>query len=276
MFTILGGGGFIGRHLVATLRAQGEEVWVPPRHAPDLFERPLGDVVHAAGVAAAREVRSRPFATVEAHVCLLRRVLEEADFRSLLYLSSTRVYGHGTSVPAVESQTLSVDPASSNQLYPLSKLMGEALCHAAHRDGVRVVRLSNVYGSDDESERFVPTVLRSALREGRVVLRTALDSAKDYISVEDVVRLLPEVARRGKARIYNIATGYNVSHRELLAAIAAAVPLSVEVEPGAPTLVVPPISIGRAQEELGFMPRRRLLDDVPELVARLADRIADG
>lgn len=95
------------------------------------------------------------------------------------------------------------------------------------------------------------------------MLRTALESAKDYICVDDVVRLLPEIARHGQARVYNVASGRNVSHGELLAAVAAIVPLTVEVEAGAPAVVSPTISTARALQELGFVPQRRLLDDLP-------------
>ena len=42
-----------------------------------------------------------PFDTIRAHVSVLSEVLEHAEFESLLYLSSTRVYGRSrtTSVP---------------------------------------------------------------------------------------------------------------------------------------------------------------------------------
>lgn len=79
MFTVLGGSGFIGWQLAATLRQQGEDVYVPPRDHGARFDRPLGDVVYAVGVTA--DFRSRPFATVEAHVCLLRRVLSRRRSR---------------------------------------------------------------------------------------------------------------------------------------------------------------------------------------------------
>jgi nucleoside-diphosphate-sugar epimerase len=262
MFTILGSTGFIGGRLATALRRQGHEVYAPARGDPEVFRRDLGDVIYAIGLTA--DFRGRPFDTVEAHVCLLRNLLQSGKFQSLLYLSSTRIYNQDAR--AEEGQSVNVNPANPEELYNLSKLMGESLCVATGRDSVRVARLSNVYGGDYGSENFLTEVLRQALLEGRVRLRQTLDSAKDYIGVVDVVAVLPRIALSGKARLYNIASGRSVSHRELLAGLSRLVPLSVEVEENAPALAFPPISIERAKSEFGFAPNG-IMTDLPAVVA---------
>lgn len=262
MFTILGSTGFIGGSLASTLRQQGHDVYTPARGEQEVFRRNLDDVVYAIGLTA--DFRRQPFETVEAHVCLLREVLQTANFRSLLYLSSTRIYGQGAR--AEEGERASVDPANPDELYNLSKLMGESLCAASGRETVRVVRLSNVYGSDFGSQNFLTEVIRQALLEGRVRLRTALGSAKDYVGITDVVAVLPTIALSGKARLYNVASGRNVSNGELMADLSRLMPLSVEVEDQAPTVVFPPISIDRARNEFGFAPKG-ILVDLPDLIA---------
>lgn len=266
MFTILGSAGFIGGRLADALRRQGHDVYAPARGEQELFRRNLGDVIYAVGTTA--DFRSRPFDTVEAHVCLLRQVLQSGNFRSLLYLSSTRIYGHdaGGKSGAEEGERVTVDPANPEELYNLSKLMGESLCLATGRDTVRIARLSNVYGGDFDSQNFLAEVFRQACCERRVRLRTALNSAKDYVGIEDVVAVLPRIALSGKERLYNIASGRNVSHDELLAGLSRLVPLTVEVETGAPAVVFPPISIERARHEFGFAPKG-IMEDLPDLVA---------
>jgi nucleoside-diphosphate-sugar epimerase len=262
MFTILGSTGFIGGKLATALRQQGHEVYTPARGEPEIFRRDLGDVIYAIGMTA--DFRSQPFDTVEAHVCVLRQVLQSGNFRSLLYLSSTRVYGHDGK--AEEGRRLNVDPANPDELYNLSKLMGESLCMATGLDAVRIVRLSNVYGGDFQSQNFLTEVLRQALLDGRVKLRTALRSAKDYVGIADVVAVLPRIALSGKARLYNIASGRNVSHGELMDGLSRLVPLSVAVEAQASTVVFPPISIDRARNEFGFAPGG-IMADLSNLVA---------
>ena len=133
-FTVLGGTGFVGAHLARFLRACGDEVAVPPRDAA--LSGDLSHVVYAIGLTA--DFRTRPFATIEAHVCRLSRLLERAKFESLLYLSSTRVYAR-TSV-ALEDMALAVDPTVTDDLYNVSKLAGESLCLSRETPTVRVAR----------------------------------------------------------------------------------------------------------------------------------------
>lgn len=270
MFTILGSTGFIGKKLVGALRQEHHEVYTPLRGDTEIFDRELGDVIYSIGLTA--DFRSRPFDTVKAHVCLLRRLLQRARFRTFLYLSSTRVYGRAAR--AEESQRLTVDPLEPEDLYNISKLMGESLCMATQRAAVRIVRLSNVYGSNMGSQNFLDSVLREAVLERRVRLRSALDSAKDYVSISDVAELLPRIAASGRARLYNVASGRNVSNRELMEGLSSVVaPLAVEVEERAPTAIFPQISIDRIRQEFGFTPRH-LLTELPELVKELRKTIS--
>lgn len=244
-FTILGASGFIGAYLLAHLEKSGYECFAPVRDDAGVFERELGHVIYCIGLTA--DFRQRPFDTVRAHVCFLSEVLEKARFDSLLYLSSTRVYA-GAASGDEEARLLAGD------LYNLSKLTGEALCFASGREHVRVARLSNVYGNDFSSDNFLPVIIRAAVKEGRVVLNTALDAAKDYVSIDDVARILPRIALEGKQQVYNVAGGRNTSNRELLAKLAEITGCGVDAPPGAPATDFPPIVIGRLEQEFAYAP----------------------
>jgi nucleoside-diphosphate-sugar epimerase len=250
-WTVLGASGVIGRHLVARLRAAGETVYTPGRGEPGLYQRALGHVIYAIGLTA--DFRQRPYDTVQAHVSLLAEVLQRADFSSLLYLSSTRVYAraaHGR-----EDLPLPVQPQDPSDLYNLSKLMGESLCLSSGRAGVRVARLSNVVGGEDaDSANFVPSLLREA-RSGRIRLQTAADSAKDYIHIDDVADLLPRIAVHGRERLYNVASGVQTTHAQWAQQLAALTGCAVEIAPGAPTAGFAPIDITRIRTEFGYAPR---------------------
>lgn len=251
MFTVLGATGVIGRHLLQSLRAAGEEVFAPQRDDPSLYRRPLGHVIYCIGLTA--DFRQRPFDTVEAHVSVLARVLQQCSFDSLLYLSSTRVYAGAAS--SSEDAALCVRPADPSDLYNLSKLMGEALCHATQRSTVRIARLSNVIGGDDaDSDNFVPALLREA-HSGCILLRSAPTSAKDYIHIDDVVALLPRIARSGSARVYNVASGRQVTHAQWVEHLEALTGCRVEQTPGAPELGFIPIDNSRLRSEFAFAAR---------------------
>ncbi len=250
-FTVLGATGTIGSRLVTQLRAEGHEVFTPARGDAGIFTRPLGHVIYAIGITA--DFRSKPFETVDAHICVLRDILAHGHFLSLTYLSSTRVYGNGTA--GHEDAALRVDPNNPSDLYNLSKLMGESLCMHSGRSNARAVRISNVIGGEDAgSENFVPTLMREAER-GTIMLRTALESAKDYIHIDDVIAMLPRIAATGRQRLYNLASGRKISHREWTYWLSARTGCTVEVIPNAPRIDFPAIDIGRLAKEFGFVPR---------------------
>jgi len=259
MITILGADGFIGSQLVR--RIDELSVGYQAIGRTDVFPTGnLGHVIYCIGLTA--DFRSRPLETVEAHVCHLLQLLRAAEFESVLYLSSTRVYAETDSTD--ESQALLVRPESQNDLYNISKVMGESILLSCGRR-TRVARISNVYGGDFTSDNFLADVMKQAVSGGRIVLQTAPDSAKDYINVADVVDGLLQIATKGRESIYNLASGVNVSHGELAEKLRALTDCEVEFAEGAETVKFPAINIDRMREEFDFAPSF-LLDDLPTLL----------
>src|SRR5262245_12286016 len=178
MITVLGASGFIGSHLVKRLDTLGHEFHAIGRD-DSLPSGSMGHVIYSIGVTA--DYRSRPFDTVEAHVCKLLKILRDRQFESLLYLSSTRLYLGLSS--SDEETALRIAPLEASDLYNASKAMGESLVLNSGRP-TRVVRLSNVYGPDFDSDNFLSSIMRDAILHNKIVFETAAASAKDYISVD--------------------------------------------------------------------------------------------
>jgi len=258
-WTVLGGRGYVGSHLVDHLRAQGAEVWVPDREDTALWGRALGHVLYCIGLTG--DFRQRPFDTMEAHVGVLSRVLQHAQFESLTYLSSTRVYMGSSRTD--EDAPLRVQPDDPSHLYNLSKLSGEALCHASGRPGVRVVRLSNVVGPgmDTASGNFVASLIAEA-RRGQIVLKSLPESAKDYIDIRDVAAMLPEIALNGSQRVYNLASGVQTQHLHWAQALCAHFGCSWTSSKDAHLQSFASIDNNRLAREFGFVPHPIGLDTV--------------
>ena len=197
-------------------------------------------MIYCAGLSA--DFRVRPFDTIEAHTTDVAELLKNADFDSFLLLSSTRVYAGAESTD--EESTLRVAPQLPDHLYNISKIAGEAICLSNARPTIRVVRMSNVIGDDFTSGMQMSEVLHAAVR-GSVTFTASWNSAKDYIWVDDVARMLIEIARRGKERLYNLATGVNVTNRELGDILASLTGCSVGVAPGSPSIIFGNIALRR-------------------------------
>lgn len=260
-FTVLGASGFVGKRLAKALEG---EVCMPSRQDENaLFQGDLGHVFYCIGLTA--NFRERPFDTVEAHVCLLRRILERAQFESLTYLSSTRVYEGAAATD--EDSVLQVSPANPGHLYNLSKLMGESLCLASGRK-TRVARLSNVFGAGMR-QNFLSQVLEEAASSGTIRFLSAPASAKDYVSLTDVVRWLPQIALHGAHATYNLASGSNTSNAEI-ARLLQRKGISVDYAADAPEWSFPAIDTRRLEREFGAA-QHHLPDEFDALFDSLKD-----
>jgi nucleoside-diphosphate-sugar epimerase len=260
-FTVLGAQGFIGARMVEHLAGKGFEVLAPPRQS-DWTCADLGHVIYAAGVT--HDFAARPFDTLAAHVSRLAELLSCGNFDSLLYLSSTRVY-QGLRGTVDESANLIVNPARSGDLYNLSKLAGESLALAS-KQRVRVVRLSNVYDAADRSSSFLPSVLQTVAGHNSVSFHSGPGSTRDYVSLRDVLSLLPRIALHGRLPLYNLSSATNVTHAELGERLATLTGCQVNYAPGAVDHVLPRISNRRLADEFDWQPAA-MLDDLPELLA---------
>lgn len=261
--TVLGASGFIGRHLLSRLQAEGVACAAPPRQDTTLLQRPLGHVIYAIGLTS--DFRSRPLETVEAHVCLLRDLLAQGDFDSLTYLSSTRVYAGAADTR--ESATLSVNPNDASDLYNLSKLMGESLCLHGGRSGARVARLSNIVGLRDTPDSFIDQLLEEGARDGHITLRTALSSRKDYLYIDDAVSQILAIARSDATGIYNVAHGVGVENREIAACIQDQLGYPTTVAQNAPEWAFADVDVSRTQA-LCAIPPRAFSDYFPNFLAQ--------
>jgi nucleoside-diphosphate-sugar epimerase len=196
----------------------------------------------------------------------LAEIFRHADFERFVYLSSTRVYRRSRG-PCGESNALRFDPGDPDDLHGLFEALGESV--VLGRPGGTVVRLSEVYGPGADPRTFLGALIRDAVEKGAVVLEQTLDSATDHVSVDDVADLVLRIARQGRDRLYNVASGASVTHAEIVETLRAATGCTVEVRADAARAVFPPIAITRVSREFGYRPAR-LLDDLAGAVATRA------
>jgi len=187
-FLVVGGSGFVGRHLVAALAARGARVTVPTRRrdrAKHLILLPTVDVVEAdvrdpqvlAGLAAGRDavvnlagILHGPGFTAT-HVELAQAVVNAcraAGVRRLLHMSA-----------------LGSDPAAPSE-YLRSKGIGEQAVLAADDLAATVFRPSVIFGPED---RFLNLFARLAMLSPVLALGSP-DARFQPVYVGDVVRAM--------------------------------------------------------------------------------------
>lgn len=255
--TIIGAGGFIGAALLKEVQSLGWSWSVPDRVDSWKPAEPLGHVFFCAGLTA--DYADRPADAVEAHACLLSRVLSSPNWESLVYLSSTRLYD---SQPAtrtgVEDGGFLVDPGNPRHLYDLSKLLGENLCRVMGHGKARVARLSCVYRDEKDPDGFLGDLMRKTLQAplGSVV---SLDSSpnfqRDYVHMDNVVEALIQIAVRGRSQVYNVACGSNVANSHLAETITRLTGVSVTFGRSESPPPAPVLQTSRLDREFGWNPK---------------------
>lgn len=286
---VTGASGFIGRPLVARLRADGHEVSASDLKAGegvtalDLRDRAgvhdwictaKPDVVVALGAISGPMVApDDPELVLDSNIGGTLNILEamrRARVKRLVFLSSIAVYarrGDRSPVPE-EAALLAIDP------YSASKVAGEAMVEAyCARFGISAtsLRISTVYGPNRATPYIIGKLIASA-RDGSVVAVSGRhDNMRQYVHVDDVVeaiRLAVAKPLAGHTPI-NITGGTYTSEVEVAEMIQQRLPsarfIAKDSEGGDGDFG--PLDITRAETLLGYRPSIGLIEGLRRLAA---------
>jgi nucleoside-diphosphate-sugar epimerase len=259
---VTGAGGFVGRALVPVLEREGLAVRSHTRRDGDLASglaaEPASCVVHLAGRTFVPESWENPLAFYRDNTLATGGVLEycRRTGARLVHLSSY-VYGTPDSLPISESH-----PRRPFNPYALSKILAEDLIafHEA-RFGLRatVIRPFNLYGPGQDDRFLIPSIARQMADPAcaRIAVQD-LRPKRDYLHVDDLVRLIVLAVRADRPGIYNAGTGASVSVGDVITEMAAAagmqkpVDVTGESRPGEVLDVVADST--RAKDAFGWQP----------------------
>jgi nucleoside-diphosphate-sugar epimerase len=255
--TVLGGRGFIGRHLVKHLESLGYSVWAPERDDRSVLIRELGHVYYCIGLTA--DYLNRPADTIEAHISLLSRILSSNSYESMVYLSSTRLYdGCSPELATNEDSYFNVSPQEPRHFYDLTKLTGESLCFAMGKGKAKSARLSCVYNDHTDDDGFLARLLKSvagAKRGETLAVSSSPNFSRDYVHLSDVLRAIHHISVQGTDSIYNVASGINVSNTELKKLIKEFSGRDLEFGLDQKQVCPAPINIDRIRNSFGLLPK---------------------
>lgn len=297
---VLGGGGFIGSHVVDALVDAGTRVRVferpriPPHRAfgPDAVEWFEGDfqnservreavrgmdaIVHLVSTTLPKGSNDDPEFDVQSNLIGTLRLLRfavEAGVRRVLFISSGgTVYGVPVIVPIPEDHA--TEPRVS---YGIGKLAVEkylAVFEQVHGLNYVVLRVANPYGPRqrvDIAQGAVAAFVDAALADRAVDIWGDGSVVRDYVHVADVARAFVLALKySGDQRIFNIGSGRGCSLAELLTIIERTVGHPVARRHSrARGIDVPSnvLDITRARRELTWHPAIALEDGIARTVA---------
>ena len=271
--TVFGADGFIGRALVAHLRATGRPVNAITRRNLPMFlvaQPEAGDVIYCLGLTA--DFRSRPLDTAEAHVGLLARLLAAIAVPLVPLSCRPRASMRGAKRRGRMSQSpCSPTLAATSTTSPSWRARRSACPTTATRCAWRGCRMS--IGPGMHRESFLGQILAEGAATGSVMLHQSLLSAKDYLAITEVVPALLNISRSGAARLYNIASGVNTTHDAIARVLSETLGWHVMARDNATAVRFPRIDIGRLTTGIR-RPAQHILDDLPQLAQSFAPEVA--
>lgn len=297
---VVGGGGFLGSHLVPRLIEEGHTVIVqdikPPDAsltAPDLNieyrwksildskHHDFDGVDHVLHIAAQADVPlaiSSPAYTAMINIGGTLSLLDAAlahnsqEKLRILYLSSENVYGRvpPEKLPITEEEL--IKPVNA---YAVSKVAAEGYCMAySGQYGLDcvILRSSTMYGERSRLKQVIPIFISRALKNEDITLEGDGTQTRSLNYVGNVVDAILLALHRGRSgEVYNVASGVETSIKSLAEKVIGLTGSSSKIvyapwRPGERELRLN-LSIEKAKRELGYTPKVGLDEGLARTIA---------
>jgi nucleoside-diphosphate-sugar epimerase len=293
---VTGGGGFLGSHLVAALRARGATVSVPRRAQVDLRDPAATErwfalvapdaVVHAAAVGGGIGfMRAHPAVACTDNLLLNTSVIEAArkiGVKRYIGVSSACAYPGNPPQPMREEDIETGAPEPTNGPYGYAKrvmLVQGAAYAAEYGFDCAFVVPTNLYGPGDDFDPDRSHVVSALIRRFEEARKSGAEevvcwgtgrATRDLLHARDAAEAIAILLERGGGPApINLGGGREYPVAELATEIAKAVGFEGRISwdtnkpDGMPRKV---LDTSRAAQRLGWFPRTPLADGLLETV----------
>jgi len=294
---VLGGTGFLGRHLCAELvrqqyivrsvsrsgtpKTRPEGWWTHVQWLSGSIDSPVSlnamrdaDVLfHLASTTYPSTSNRDPVFDLQSNTVATLRMLQSgalANVKKIIFVSSGgTVYGIPQSVPIDETHP--TDPICAYGVHKLACEKYLQLFDFANHVNTVILRVSNVYGPPQEIPRpfgAVEAFMRRSILDEPIEIWGDGNITRDYVHVDDVVvALIKATAHASRSGVFNIGSGMGYTLNEIVRMIEKRLnkTLTVNYLPARDFDVpVNVLKIWKAKEQLGWEPQVSLESSIDQ------------
>jgi UDP-glucose 4-epimerase len=178
-------------------------------------------IIHLAAITALPDCENNPVETIDVNVSGTMNVIECAkkwNVPHVIFASTSAVYENNKE--KIFTEDLKINP---RLWYSLSKKMAEEVCESYRINydmKITTLRFFNVFGPRQDIHRKNPPLLNYLVREikneNSPMLHSDGEQKRDYIHVDDVVRLIDICLEKKPDDTFNVCTGSLISVNQIV------------------------------------------------------------
>lgn len=191
---------------------------------PKLVDKLLNQydcIIHLAAITALPDCESNVKDTIDINVSSTANIMECArswNVPHVIFASTSAVYENNKE--KIFSEDLNINP---HLWYSLSKKMAEEICESYrinYNMNITTLRFFNVFGPRQDIHRKNPPLLNYIVREisqnNRPILHSNGNQARDYVHVDDVIKLIDICLKQKPNDTFNVCTGTLLSVNQII------------------------------------------------------------
>ena len=160
------------------------------------FDGDLDYIIHGASIASPPTYRKFPIKTIDVNYQGTRNLLELArkkKVKSMLFLSSSEIYGDPELIPTPESYVGKVSCTGPRACYDESKRLAERisiLYFEQYQIPIKIARPFNVYGPylNLNDGRIIPDFMKNAINKSEIIIHSDGTPTRSFCYVSDAMK----------------------------------------------------------------------------------------